>query len=230
MATRSGMVALALAVGVSLAGCAGSVKGEVDGKKPAVVKSGFWYTAYDGEDGVIVYAVLASVNDYCTVSTKVLEDQTGVITDFVEGRIDEDEANAEIAAISEEHLPSEFWETYAGFLAEGMDDLEGDGYDMGGEAPDSVLEIYFHDGYIDWLGLFLAGDGQGTETKYYGSESGSAEVSAFDEDGTFKGKGEAEMVDSDGGSAGDVTFSFSVQRCEAYEDALQDLYTIIQGS
>lgn len=229
MATRFGVAALALAMGASLAGCAGSVKGEVDGKKPAAVKSGFWYTAYDGEDGAIVFAVLASVNDYCTVSTKVLQDQTDVVADFIQGRIDEDEANAEIAAISEEHLPSEFWETYAGFLADDMGDFEGDGYDMSGEAPDSVLEIYFHDGYIDWLGLFFSGDAQGTETKYYVSESGGAEVTAFDEDGVFKGKGEAELIDADGGSAGDVTFSFSVKRCEDYEDALEDFYDLISA-
>ncbi len=210
---------------LTLWGCAGSVTGELNGDRPANIKSGFWFYNVHQDEGVILEVQLASVSGLCDTATTVLEQQTNAYQDYLEGSADAEELESDFAEIAAAYLPKEYWLTSALFLAEDQDSLVDDGYQMGGEGATAALYVYFLDSSFNFLGVFT-GDSSSQEEKSFLAEDGEAEISRFTDEKKAVGEGWAEMVDGGGDDAGRVEFTFSVDFCSSYQDAWDELVAL----
>ena len=225
---RPAAIALGLATLSVAAGCAGSVKGEIDGDKVGQIDSGFWFYAAEGDDGAVAQVSLATFGGYCDKAVEVVKDATDSYERFFDGDIDQDELGEELADTNADLLPSKYWLFDVAFYAEDEDDFVGDDYDFDAEVPTAAAQVCHQSSALDLVGLFLEGDLTSEDVECFYGRDGDLEITAFGAGGgRVKGRGSVELVDEDGDRAGDVEYTFSVPYCAAYEEALEDFQDLM---
>ncbi len=192
-------------------GCAGKVTGEVDGKTPAPVLGGFWYSTYDGRDAVGIGVILSSAPSLCSRYTSLLEGQTEAYQEFID---DFDLSNLADNLMENDldHLPRTEWTTLLTFLAENPQEMVDDFDPSDGMMS---VQVCYRDDYVEWDNLLSQGSSALHTTCETGVD-GAFEITHFSEEGSASGGGQVELTD------GEVDIQFQVAHCPSYEEALED--------
>lgn len=196
-------------------GCT-SVSGEIDGDELPIT-AGFYLEQEDyyGDEGLLV-VFLNSADIDCEAMTELLD-----------ALDDADDADEQVE-IWEETLPEDFWEMQLWMRVEDPDDdlaeteLDGVGWrdslDDDGDA--AALSRHYTDhpteNSFTWWGWIT-----GEAADYYDlsrSSGGEGKVSGYKPGEHMHDPATTEMQDDDGDDEGEVTISFSVDRCRDVED------------
>lgn len=187
---------------LSLLACSSTaVKGQVNGDSVPAMSQGYWYS-FEG----VIYAGATDFPDACETFAARGDAQTEAYAEFLVS-FDSEALAAAWTAIDLEYLPESYWTVaYLARVSEGADPTGS--YELGG--AEGGFGVGHTEGYTDWAAV-LAGEAPDNETSAW-AISGDSEITAMEDEGALKAKGEAEL-ESEDGEISDVTFTVDAEFC-----------------